>query len=147
MDTSRSSRRGVWLVIGLLGFGLLLTGGLYVYLTLHRGPFLELTVALAEEFPDSAPHVEGGKRRLDEPGDRILRVVMKRPPSVEPGRESQIFAKRIARFIAGRDELARFDVLEIHLYTLIPGGEISEQSVRFTVAEAQSLTHNRDASN
>lgn len=147
MNRSHSSRRGVLLVLGLLGFGLLLTGTLYVYITLHRGPFRELTVALEDEFPGSAPHVEGGKRRLDQPGEWILRVIMRIPAEADTPRASQALAERIARFIASREDLERFDILEIHLYRLVPEENISRRTFRFTVAQTQSLSHNRDAPN
>lgn len=147
MDRSRTSRRGVWLVVGLVSFGFLLTGTLYVYMRLHRGPFRELTAALAGEFPDSSPHVEGGKHRLNEPGERILRVIMKTPNGKDEPAADKALAEDVARFLVDRGELAGYDVLEIRLYTKIPGRTISKRMIRVSVADAQSLAQNGDAPN
>lgn len=144
---TRFSFRGVWLVFGLVGLGVLLTGSLYVFTYMQRGPFRELNAALAHKFPEALPRVDGGKPRLDKPGDRILRVSMKAPAGIVPDspQEAARFAE-VAMFVADRPELENFDVLEIHFYTLNPQGPPHLRSRRFGVAEAQSLHHNRDAS-
>ena len=135
-------------MLGLIGLGVLLTASLYLFMHWQREPFRELNAALAHKFPEAMPRVDGGKPRMDQPGDRILRITMKAPAGVDPGSPQEaVHFEKVAVLVAGRSELANFDVLEIHFYTLNPNGPPSLRSRQFRVAEAQSLHHNRDAAN
>lgn len=127
--TFRRPRSGTLLVGGMVAFGVLLTATLYGYWSLHTAPFRPLTDALAERFPGSAPRVDGGKPRLDRPGDRILRVVMK--VGFDPNRDdarATAFADEVRAFVAGRQVLTGFDVLELHLFSPAPGVEPSQRT-------------------
>lgn len=117
----------------MIGFGLLLTGVLYVYTMLHTAPFRSLTAALAREYPGSAPRVEGGKPRLDEPGDRTLRITLRSP--FDPADESRAnsFAYEIATFASRHHDLNRYEIVEIHLYRERTG--VREQPVAPRSAE------------
>lgn len=134
-------------MLGLIGLGVLLTASLYLFMHMQREPFRELNAALAHKFPEAMPRVDGGKPRMDQPGDRILRITMQCPAGVAPDspQEAAHF-ENVAMFVAGRPELETFDVLEIHFYILNPNGPPTLRSRQFRVAEAQSLHHNRDAS-
>ncbi len=64
-------------VLGLLAFGVLTTTSMWVYWTLHTGPFRPFQDALAAAFPHSSPRVDGGQQKMHKGTPRILRVVMR----------------------------------------------------------------------
>ncbi len=132
----RRPRSGTLLVGGMVAFGLLLTATLYAYWSFHTAPFRPLAESLGRRFPGSAPRVDGGKPRLDRPGDMVLRVVMKVgfDPNADDAR-AEAFADEVRAFIAGRRSLAGFDVLELHLFSTTPGREPSQRTFRSRVEE------------
>lgn len=131
----RGPRSGTWLVVGMFGFGLLLTAGLYAYWTLHTAPFRPLRDALAAKYPGSAPRVEGGKPRLDRPGERVLRIIMKSPFDPPDAFRAESFAHEVATFAASRQPLNEFDVVEVHLFREHPEQQLSQRTVRLKVGE------------
>lgn len=130
------ARSGTWLVVAMFGFGLALATGLYVYLTLHTAPFRSLTAALDDRYPDSAPRVDGGKRRLDRPGERVLRIILKAPfdPEEDESR-AESFGRGVAAFAAERRPEMAFDLIEVHLYFERPEQKLSQRTVRVRVEE------------
>ena len=127
--TPTRPRSGTLLVAGMIAFGLALTGVLYAYAWLHGAPFRPLAAALAARFPESAPRVDGGKPRLDRPGDAVLRIVLR--VGFDPNRDgerAEAFAAEFADFLRTRPEPARFDLVELHLFRPTASGEPSLRS-------------------
>ncbi len=127
---------GRWVVVGLLLFGVVMTGGMWVYWKLHLGPFLPLQKALFEAYPHSAPQVAGGRHK-DSP--LILRVVLNVP--FTPRRDSPEIRGMIERII----ELARqhqrlgdYEILEMHFVHSIPERLAERLTVELKVAELPS---------
>jgi hypothetical protein len=109
---------GRWVVIGMLAFGILTTGTLWVYSKLELAPFLPLRKALHEEFPQSKPRVEGGRPRNQPP---LLRVVMQvdfAPAEPDP-RVMKIF-ERVVALAKQHVNLAEFENFELHVVHYIP---------------------------
>lgn len=128
-------RSGTWLVVGMFGFGLALAAGLYVYLVLHTAPFRELAAAIEGRYPDSAPRVDGGKPRVDRPGEAVLRIVMKAPFGLEDEARAELFAREVAEFAAEHEPPIGFEAIEVHLYRGRPEGKLSQRTVRVKVEE------------
>ncbi len=76
---TRPERRvsGRAMVLGMLAFGTLTTAAMWVYWTLHVGPFRPLQDAIAAAFPHSSPRVDGGQRKMHKGTPKILRIVMR----------------------------------------------------------------------
>jgi hypothetical protein len=109
---------GRWVVIGMLAFGILTTGTLWVYSKLELAPFLPLRKALNDEFPQSKPRVEGGRPKNQPP---LLRVVMQvdfTPSETDP-RVMKIF-KRVVALARQHVNLAEFENFELHVVHYIP---------------------------
>lgn len=119
----------------MIGFGLLLTAGMYAYWTLYTAPFKPIMESLAERYPGSAPRVDGGKRRLDLPGESTLRIVMKSEFDPETSPQAESFASDVAQFVAETTDLRRFDAVEVHLFRGLPEDHVSQRSMRWSVAQ------------
>jgi hypothetical protein len=134
--TTNRTLSGRWVVVVLIAFGMLATGGMWVYWKLHVAPFLPLQQALADEFDDSSPRVEGGQRKIHKGTPRILRITLK--VDFDPAADAQradAFADRVVRFTRGVYDLTAYEVLEVHLYWPEPEGEIKMHSITRPVAE------------
>jgi len=122
--------RGGWVIAAMFGFGVLTTAGLWVYWYLHLAPFRPLQAAVAAEFPDSAPRVEGGQRKMHKGTPRILRITLRVDfdPNTDDDRVETITAKLYE--LAGRyQDISSYDTLEMYLYQRIPEQETRERRV------------------
>ena len=132
---ARRIRSGTWLAAAMIGFGVLLTAGLYTYLKFHTAPFRSLANALAAKYPDASPRVDGGKPRLDEPGAAVLRIVMKSPVDPQDEVAAKSFAHEVAAFAAANHDLSRYEEIEIHLFRGRREEELSQRTVHVRVEE------------
>src|SRR5580704_16787985 len=64
---------GRWVVLAMLGFGVIMTGGIWVFSKFELEPFQPLARAIKAEVPESHPHVKGGHPKKGPP---LLRIVM-----------------------------------------------------------------------
>jgi len=119
----------------MVGFGLLLTAGLYTYWTLYTAPFKPIMESLAAKYPGSAPRVDGGKLRMDQPGESTLRIVMKSEFDPESSPQAEPFAHGVAEFVAATNDLSRFEAVEVHLFHGEPEDHVSQRSMRWSVAQ------------
>src|SRR5260370_7154001 len=109
---------GRWVVIGMLAFGVLATGTLWIYSKLELAPFLPLRKALNDEFPQSKPRVEGGRAKNQPP---LLRVVMQvdfTPSETDP-RVMKMF-ERVVPLPNHHLNLSKFENFYLHLIPSIP---------------------------
>lgn len=119
---------GRWLVAAMFAFAITATSILYIYWKMHVGPFLPLQKALAAQFDDSRPLVEGGQRKMHRNTPRILRITMKVDfdPTVDE-KQAEAFADRVVAFTrAHYAALSAYEVLEIHLFYPQPEKTIRE---------------------
>ena len=114
---SSASTSGRWVVAGMFGFAVLMTGLLWTYWELHTRPFRELQYAIAREFPGSSPRVEGGahKSHLDSP--TRLRFVMRVDfdPNSNDSRVLKIM-NRVFELAETHNNPRDYDELEFHLF-------------------------------
>jgi hypothetical protein len=109
---------GRWVVLGVLAFGILATGTLWVYSKLELAPFLPLRRALYAEFPKSKPRVEGGRPKRLPP---VLRIVMQ--VDFSPSERDERVEKIVGRVVALAKEhvdLDEFENFELHIVHYAP---------------------------
>jgi hypothetical protein len=109
---------GRWVVIALLGFGILATGTLWIYSKMHLAPFLPMRKALDAEFPEAKSRVEGGRPKGKPP---LLRVVMQVDftPTADDERVETIF-RRVVALAKEHIPLAEYANFELHIVRYIP---------------------------
>jgi hypothetical protein len=126
---------GRWLVVGMFVMGITLTSLLYAYSRLHLGPFRPLQDAIVNEFPGSAPRVDGGKKKPSKNTPTILRILVK--TEIDPLSRSEeseqrliLMRKRIGELALEKSPLPDLAILEIHIYKLLKEDEIHKRSFR-----------------
>ena len=117
----------------MLTFAVTIISVLWIYTVFHRAPFRPLERALANEFVDSAPKVEGGQHKSS---SKILRIMMKVTfdPSVER-EQAERFAERVIAFSRKHHDISRHDILEIHFFKLAPEKKILQWETERNVAD------------
>src|SRR5580765_7269835 len=84
---------GKWVVLGMIGFGLILVGAIWAYAQIELAPFQPLAKAIKAEFPGCRPHVKGGRARNKPP---VLRIIMEVDFAPKDGDQRvQIIAERV----------------------------------------------------
>ena len=125
-------------VVAMFAFGICATTLLYVYWTLHLMPFMPLQEAIVAEFPDSAPRVDGGQKKMHRNTPTILRIVMKTrvdPTALDEESTEAISAicQRIAELSKQKVQLPNLDFIELHIYKLLQEQEIRTKSFRLDI--------------
>jgi hypothetical protein len=109
---------GKWVVLGLLGFGILATGTLWIFSKLDLAPFVPLIKALDREFPESKPQVKGGRSKRQPPMLRVVMQVDFTPAETDP-RVVKIF-ERVVALSKEHLDLAEYENFELHIVRYIP---------------------------
>jgi hypothetical protein len=104
-------------VLGMVGFALLMVAAMFTYWELYTRPFRPLQAAIAAEFKGSSPRAIGGRHKSHRPDSpAILRIIVR--IDWDP-RDHEIDARGMANAlvdIARRTvPLEEYDRLEIHL--------------------------------
>lgn len=130
------TRRGISgrvVVASMFFMGICATTFLYTYWTFHLMPFMPLQEAIVQEFPGSAPRVDGGRKKLHKGTPNVLRIVLKSevdPTSEKP--EDVAFLKnlreRVTELSREKVPLPDLDEIELHVYKLVKEEEILECS-------------------
>ncbi len=123
--------KGRTIVLGLLIFGLLMSGSLYVFQTINTYQFADTQNALAKEFPQSRPRVEGGRLKGKQQNPLTFRVTMAVPFNPhEKNAEIQRMADRILEIASNNLPLQDYEQAEMHFYQAIPEQEIIMRDVK-----------------
>jgi len=109
---------GRWVVIAMLGFGMVMTGAIWVFSKYELEPFQPLARAIKAEFPNSHPHVKGGRPKKLPP---LLRVVIQVDftPSETDDRVTHI-VDRVIALAQEHIDLLQYETLEIHIVHYVP---------------------------
>jgi hypothetical protein len=119
---------GSGMVLGMLAFGICTTAGMWIYWTLHTGPFRPLQDAIAAAFPHSSPRVDGGQHKMHKGTPKILRIVMRVEfdPVTQTARGDEVVDS--LEKIAGKYvDLPAYDELQVYLYQGVPEQEVRQQ--------------------
>lgn len=128
---------GRWVVIGVLMFGALATGGIYVYWNEHSRPFRPLRDVIAYELRGSRPQVEGGTPKDGSPTLRIA-VTARFDPEAEPAR-TELFKNRVFTLAREKVNVDDYEVFELHLIGVIPESPTIEKSFVLSRKELEAL--------
>lgn len=137
-DPPRRRASGTWVVWGMIGFGVLATGLLYLYWDLHTRPFRPLQEAIARAYPGSQPIVQGGREEMEEATPRVLRIVLRVDFDPHAERNEARVQRRFDRVTAlarRHHDLAAYEKLEIYLNWMRPEQRIEERGVVRDVSE------------
>ncbi len=124
---------GRMVVLAMLGFGLLMTGGIWAFSKFELEPFQPLAKAIKTEFPGSHPHVKGGRPKKQAP---LLRVVMQvdfTPTESDP-RVTHI-VERVIALARQHIQLADYEKLEIHIVHYVPEKNPERVTIERAVSE------------
>jgi hypothetical protein len=121
-------------VLGLIAFGVMTTSAMWIYWTLHVGPFRPFQDALAAAFPHSSPRVDGGQHKMHKGTPKILRVVMRVEfdPVAELATGEQVVdvVEQIAR---KHLNLGGYEELDVFLFHGVPEQEVRQQEYKRTL--------------
>jgi hypothetical protein len=124
---------GPRVVAAMFTMGIVATGLLYAYWTLHLMPFMPLQEAIVAEFPGSAPRVDGGQQRMHRVSPKLLRIQMKcsfnpLAEDAETATAREHLLQRISDLVREKVEFPGLDLIELHLYKLVQEKEIVGRS-------------------
>lgn len=149
MDTEKKeSVSGRLVVVVMFLLGLTATGILWMYWHLHMMPFMPLQEALAAEFSESSPRVDGGRRKQHKGTPMILRVVMRvpfDPTAADAENQDQIEARieRTRELAVRHAAIDEYELLEIHMYQEAKEDQIQQKTflkeLQPTAAEPSAL--------
>lgn len=130
-------------VIGMFLFAGSGIAVLQFYWDRHLEPFMPLQKAIAEEFDNSSPRVDGGQRKMSKSTPRVLRVVMRVPFDPEDPENKEVVRTRIsavAKLAVKHASLGEYGIFTTHFYQENPG-RMRQKTFETPVAE---LTNRSD---
>ncbi len=128
---------GSKVIIGLFVFAFLMSSVLWVYWSLHTGPFLPLQRAIFREFPKSYPHVEGGQRRMHKNSPKTLRVTMRvafDPESADVKPQVEAVFEQLVELAKQNIAFASYELFEVHLVLMRPEHSAKTLTIKRDVA-------------
>jgi len=130
-DSQPKLIRGRTIVLGLFIFGLLMSGSLYLFQAVNTFQFADTQNALAKEFPDSRPRVEGGRLKGKQIHPATFRTTL--AVSFNPHEEDvriQKMADRIMEIASQNLNLNEYEQAELHFYQAIPEQKIILREIK-----------------
>ena len=129
---------GRWVVLAMFAFGLVATGGMWLYWELHTRPFRPLQEAIVQAFPGSNPRVQGGQAKMHKGTPRILRIVMRVDfdPVSQADRAQQV-ASQVAALARRHQDLSRYDHIEVGLFQPLAEQDPRMRTLEFDADEAR----------
>ena len=133
--SGRAGVSGRSVVVAMFSLGLCATGLLFLYWQLHLMPFMPLQQAIAEEFEDSSPRVDGGRRKMHAHTPMVLRIVVRVPfdPLAETADAAALteqWMSRLRELSTRHVQLSDYEILEVHFYFPVKEKEIRQKIVR-----------------
>ena len=117
--TSQKTVSGKAVVIGMFVFGMMATSLIWWYWNKHIEPYMPLQLALAKQFENSSPRVEGGQRKIHKTTPKLLRITMRSPFDPTNEESSDLIEadlKKIVEVASQHLEISNFSLLEVHFY-------------------------------
>lgn len=123
--------KGKTIVLGLLIFGLLMSGSLYVFQAVNSFKFASTQKALAEEFPDSKPRVEGGRLKGKQQYPVTLRITLAVDFNpIDHEERLQKMSDHILEITSKNLNLSEYSLAELHFYQAIPEQKIIMRDIK-----------------
>lgn len=118
-------------VLGMLGFGVLMVAAMWLYWEAYTRPFRPLQNAINAEYPGSSPRVIGGRHKSHKEGSpNLLRIVIYVDFDPETAEQSTLdeYVERLHTLAAEHLDLSGYDQLEIHLAQRLPEEKTRQRS-------------------
>lgn len=127
---------GKMVVAMMVAFGSILTAILWFYWYYHSAPFVPLQTAIAAEFPDSSPRVDGGRRRMHKGTPSELWIIMRVKFDVEADDVASAAAvERVTQIANEHLTPGEYDLLHIRLYRGDPERFLHKRDVDIPLGE------------
>jgi hypothetical protein len=129
--------RGRHVVLGMLGFGVLMVFSLWLYWEMYTRPFRPLQTAINAEFPGSSPRVVGGRHKSHRDGSPPLLRIIIRVDFDPKTADEQVLQQHVNRLHALAEQhldLSPYEVLEIHLIQRVPEQETRRRKFEVPLA-------------
>lgn len=126
---------GRWVVMSMFILGVIGGAICVTYAIWHNAPFIELKKALAAEFPQSVPQVEGGRHKGSPMTLRIVVNVDFHPGEEANAAQADAAIQRIVELARQHHDLSPYEILRIHLVKRRPQETTSRKTVDFRVAD------------
>ena len=128
---------GQMVVAMMVAFGSILTGILWFYWYYHSAPFVPLQSAIAAEYPDSSPRVDGGRRRMHKGTPSEIWIIMRVKFDVETDDVASAAAvERVTQIANEHLPAGEYDLLHIRLYRGDPEQFLHKRDVDIPLGEA-----------
>ncbi len=105
------------------------------YAVWRNSPYHELTKALAAEFPQSVPKVEGGRHQDSPMTLRIVVNVEFNPADEQYEPDANAAIGRVVELVQQHQDLTPYEIIRIHLVKKRPQDTLSRKSVDMRVEE------------
>jgi hypothetical protein len=141
---SRRTPTGRWVVLGMLGFGLVMVGALWLYWEMYTRPFRPLQAAIAAKYPGSSPRAIGGRHKSHkDETPPTLRIVVRVPEDEfnleQDAEQREQHALDLFRIAEEHVDLAAYSVVDIRLMQRVPEQEWRRWSAARRIDEWRSL--------
>lgn len=110
---------GTAVVVGMFVFGIMATSLIWWYWNKHIEPYMPLQLALAQQFDNSSPRVEGGQRKIHKTTPKVLRITMRSPydpTNEESNPQVETDLRQIVDVANEHLDMSTFSLLEVHFY-------------------------------
>ena len=124
---------GKWVVLGLLCLGLAGSSVMWVYWYWHLSPFFPVTKAISDEFPKSAPRVEGGREKKSPMKLRVIMQVRFEPKKELP--EVRHIARRVVEITREKISLEPYEIFDLYLVLREPEQPVKSLHLTFLVRD------------
>lgn len=128
---------GKKLVLGLLGFGSVLTLLMFVYWEQHTRPFRPLREELGRQFRHTRPVVEGGRAKGKGPWTLRITMTVDFPPGEDTVQANQL-SEQIRQVVHRHAEIKEMEQLELNLIQFVPQEVAKTKSFTWTAEEVRA---------
>jgi hypothetical protein len=125
----------------MFAFGGIATAILWYFWYYHTQPFVPLQKAIAAQYPDSQPRVNGGQRRMHRDTPRLLWVVMRvtyHPIDDKP--EAQATVDKVIELARKHVDIAEYDQINVRLFRGDPENQLFKQDFEVSVRDDPKKT-------
>jgi hypothetical protein len=137
MTSSPRVISGKYIVAVMFTFGIIATGTLWFFWYYHTQPFIPLQKAIAAEYPDSAPRVDGGQRRMHSDTPRLLWIIMR--VKIHPSDDAvaaQQTVDTVTALAKKHVDISLYDQINVRLFRGDPEKQIHKKDFEVVLRDA-----------
>ncbi len=137
-DEMQKTLSGRKVVLGMIAFGIVMTGTMWLYWEAYTRPFRPLQYAINEVYPGSSPRVIGGEHKSHKAEyPSTLRIVIRVDfdPREAPEAVTEPYTSRLLKLTAQHVDLSAYEQIEVHLVHRVPEAETEQRKFVFPTAD------------